>query len=512
MTHFWKEHEQQSTEGASIWLWGKYLAPVVLDLLETIRLLWRQICIPAFKAFGHLLALVVKTCFFICFGSMGKTRTAQSDLEKKLAAIEARESSNTHRLSNQTTMQLRKIQGAIGDNWASAAHQPFHSHRGKAERWASSQRKHTRTVVTNPWLSAAAAPPGRAPSSNAPTLHEDIMGLDELFDRPMSGLLTDQPLPSAEPYSQPTKQARKKLTHVSFDTMPKAAGAKQRPIEQSHTAACECGRPIAKTEMVHATGISHPVMAMTDFSTGDSLTPTEPPGISLYAETPSSDKPSMPEPGGEDAYTGETTSSYDVFESDEPYFNSFDTLPNYEPWNGTPLKADPGVPTSTHSSHNFRDEQEDLPIVQAVPPMQNDYPAMTSPSLMDAAPAEYSPKNVPWFAQECDNPLTALTNAPASNVPWSAPESAPEPPAKPIQPTPKPAPIVRPLEKKALPPTPKPLPMAKPEPLRLDHELEDDLNGFDYMLQNNRILSNSISNLVDSYFRNASLEEDPKLY
>jgi hypothetical protein len=60
--------------------------------------------------------------------------------------------------------------------------------------------------------------------------------------------------------------------------------------------------------------------------------------------------------------------------------------------------------------------------------------------------------------------------------------------------------------------SPAPLSTAKPEPLRLDHELEEDLNGFDYMLQNNRILSKSISNLVDNYFRNASQEEEPHLY
>lgn len=43
-------------------------------------------------------------------------------------------------------------------------------------------------------------------------------------------------------------------------------------------------------------------------------------------------------------------------------------------------------------------------------------------------------------------------------------------------------------------------------------ELPEDLNGLGYMAQNNRILSNSISNLVDRYFHQASLEEESHYY
>lgn len=49
-------------------------------------------------------------------------------------------------------------------------------------------------------------------------------------------------------------------------------------------------------------------------------------------------------------------------------------------------------------------------------------------------------------------------------------------------------------------------------PPELDCELAEDLSGFDYMLQNNRILSRSITNLVEHYFQQAALEEEPNYY
>lgn len=53
---------------------------------------------------------------------------------------------------------------------------------------------------------------------------------------------------------------------------------------------------------------------------------------------------------------------------------------------------------------------------------------------------------------------------------------------------------------------------AKAKPPELTYELAADLSGFDYMIQSNRILSKSISNLVDGYFHQASLEEEPNYY
>lgn len=80
------------------------------------------------------------------------------------------------------------------------------------------------------------------------------------------------------------------------------------------------------------------------------------------------------------------------------------------------------------------------------------------------------------------------------------------------------APEVKPIEAPVSKPQSQPLrarPVSrqvKAKPPELTYELAEDLSGFDYMIQNNRILSNSISNLVDGYFTQAALEEEPNYY
>lgn len=80
------------------------------------------------------------------------------------------------------------------------------------------------------------------------------------------------------------------------------------------------------------------------------------------------------------------------------------------------------------------------------------------------------------------------------------------------------APEVKPIDAPVSKPQSQPLmsrPVSRPvkaKPPELTYELAEDLSGFDYMIQNNRILSNSISNLVDGYFTQAALEEEPNYY
>jgi pyruvate/2-oxoglutarate dehydrogenase complex dihydrolipoamide acyltransferase (E2) component len=130
-------------------------------------------------------------------------------------------------------------------------------------------------------------------------------------------------------------------------------------------------------------------------------------------------------------------------------------------------------------------------------------------------------KPVPWFAQESESAGdvdAALTSE--NSVPWflqdlqerAAAEKAARATLKtePVLADPKPAPKAETPKMPAKPVTPVVLPA--PLPLSLEHELEDDLKSFEYMAQSNRILSNSISNLVDSYFRQAAQEEEPNFY
>jgi hypothetical protein len=456
MTHFWKDSERQDVEGTSVWLWGKYVAPVVYDLAETMMMLWEQTCVPAFKAFGYMTYMLVKTCLLSRFEGIG-TATAEYHREQKLTALASKDLRNTHRLSSQSEMHLRKIQGAIGDNWSAATHPPLHAQRGKAERWENSRRKHSTHVASNPWQNALVS--NRAQSSNAPAEHEDIMGLDDIFNRPVSGLFMDEPL-------QPGQTERTIRRNASPVTA------------QSQATQDIKGQPAAKKEMARPVATPVPV-ALGRAENNQSVIGGRP----VYAQGTLSD--------GGWAEEGRNDDAFGSVADD-------DALPEPTQWvDAADEMIEPLVPPT-----------ETEPAKPLPPNYSDDVP----PGLLVADQTEYPVNATPWFAEECENPLAALNNAPASDVPWLTP---PEQSSKPASKQPAlPKPVIRPVEKKAPPPPlPKPLPPARPpEPLRLDHELEEDLNGFDYMVQNNRILSNSISNLVDSYFLKASLEEDANLY
>lgn len=87
-------------------------------------------------------------------------------------------------------------------------------------------------------------------------------------------------------------------------------------------------------------------------------------------------------------------------------------------------------------------------------------------------------------------------------------------PLKPSIDLPKPAKITQAIAKPSAIPveSKRSLAPVRSKPPELSYELAEDLNGLGYMAQNNRILSNSISNLVDSYFQQASLEEESSYY
>lgn len=101
-----------------------------------------------------------------------------------------------------------------------------------------------------------------------------------------------------------------------------------------------------------------------------------------------------------------------------------------------------------------------------------------------------------------------MMKAPPPEAAKPTPVTAQEPPQKVLQEK-IPAPAPQPETAKVAPP---PVQTPRPKPPELSYELADDLQGVEYMIQNNRILSNSISNLVDRYFHQAALEEEPNYY
>lgn len=135
--------------------------------------------------------------------------------------------------------------------------------------------------------------------------------------------------------------------------------------------------------------------------------------------------------------------------------------------------------------------------------------------------------NTEWFSMleepEAPSIQPKAANGSGDDKPRQPVEDVPPAPVKPVV-----VPI-RPVEQKTVEESlPKPASVVPikpekviPEPVVPDYSrasfpvyqpLEEEESGFDMMVRNNRILSNSITNLVDTYFRNAAQEDEPNYY
>jgi hypothetical protein len=516
MTHLWKENERQNIGTPSIWLWGKHVAPVVHDLLDTMDLFRSQTALPALKAFGYMVTMVIKTFFLAWREALGHA-TVQYHLNLRDTADLSKDIPRTPRgLSLESSLNLRKIQGAIGENWATAVHPTTHPHQGQAGRWAESKRVDAGKVVENPWKKAQI--PAKAVASQAPAAHEEIRGLDDIFDRPVTGLLMD----SGE--TAPTRSPRRKTGASHQRVLPdypqqqpvdaeKVVTKKERiPLESAQVGTCECQQSKARELQVQAEPLRSKAIPV---GAGAIVN-------SVHASDETTDWYIMTEQA---AYCSESTDSADsvpvpVYEDYEPCFESFDEvimgggdMPGPNP--GLSSGGDKPKTAETHPAPAVEEEviRPDFDSVEAE--------VSVPKSTMNVEVPVPVQKPVPWFAQESESAGdvdAALTSE--NSVPWflqdlqerAAAEKAARATLKtePVLADPKPAPKAETPKMPAKPVTPVVLPA--PLPLSLEHELEDDLKSFEYMAQSNRILSNSISNLVDSYFRQAAQEEEPNFY
>src|SRR5690349_1171492 len=91
MTHAWKERDLQYVEPPSIWLWGKYVAPVILDLVDTMAQFHAQTMVPILKAFGYMIFMLIRTFFFSWLEDLGR-ETVQYHQRLQDAAVAAKKS------------------------------------------------------------------------------------------------------------------------------------------------------------------------------------------------------------------------------------------------------------------------------------------------------------------------------------------------------------------------------------------------------------------------------------
>ncbi|HEY9685959.1 MAG TPA: hypothetical protein V6C52_03190 [Coleofasciculaceae cyanobacterium] len=101
-------------------------------------------------------------------------------------------------LSTDSTVALRKVQGVLRDNWATAVDAPIRINHGPAKRWAtpSPSRQNGMTVKSDG--QTRRSNPG---ISQAPVAGEEILGLDDIFTGPVTEIFAEKPHYQTKPVS-----------------------------------------------------------------------------------------------------------------------------------------------------------------------------------------------------------------------------------------------------------------------------------------------------------------------
>jgi hypothetical protein len=119
MTHLLNDDDPQGMVAPQPKLWADYGTPLIQDLWETFTLLWAQTIRPSLKAFYA----AVMTAFLKGQSQTSRPARLHPSLSVVCSNTQARKTavlSETVGLSTESTLSLRRIQGALSDNWAGA--------------------------------------------------------------------------------------------------------------------------------------------------------------------------------------------------------------------------------------------------------------------------------------------------------------------------------------------------------------------------------------------------------
>lgn len=467
MTHLLNENEQHEAGSQDIKLWSQYGTSLVQDLNDTFSLFWEQIIRPAFKAIRSTIAVYWPVAFSTPLQSQ-RIKFANPTRRKVAQTSEAFR--KTYGLSLESAIAMRKIQGSLGEDWATAIQGQTRIHQGKANRWADARPK-TTTIATKPVMPANNGPsiPSIAaiPSmpaikfsgTNAPGEHEEIRGLDDIFTGPVKGLfLEETKTAKPQPMVAQTQQGSRSAENM----------AERAPIDPS----IEPEEPIRFNDNV--------------------LRKVRWPQVEATASTSAKSGATQPE------------LSLAPPQSDLPQIHQNPQLP------------------SSGNGHQENENAEEISIhwfnrIEGSPdvlaPLPDESPV--APLAQPASDAELTPvlaesneqADAKDLESDADRDSDSIAADDADAVESAEPSDTET--AEKISPESEPAPKPRHLQ---------PVAQAKPEKpetrkLFPDYRpLDEEESGFDHMARNNRILSRSITNLVDSYFQRAAQEEEPNFY
>ncbi len=301
-------------------------------------------------------------------------------------------------LSLDSAIALRKVQGNLREQWATAIEPPMQPHQGKASRWMSAAH---RKVFIQPQQVPASA--GRVNANG----HEDIRGLDDIFPAP----ITDFFMENAQPF----------LKNMQAAT---SAG-----IAEAQALLKKARRPKPLLDAAEKSEIQHQAAVLLKSSEAESKTLN------------------------------------DSIESAKSWLKTLEN--RHSPSEQSPLP-------------------EAAPETTTAPPPSR--PAFIPPSLIEA------PLPAPMSASKQASRVNLSPDADSTELRKAAPQPALTASGKMAQ------------------GQPEPVKSGIREQLQLDQDLESDLSSFDYLVRNNRILTESISNLADRYFQKAALDEEASYY
>jgi hypothetical protein len=424
-------------------------------------------------------------------------------------------------LSLGTAVEIRKVQSSLRDNWAVSAKTSMRVHKDGAKRWADAARQSVSVRMQDRLAQVRSAKASQA--SQAPMLNEEVLGLDDIYTAPITGLFTEsqEPQPvrldaqhttlskhvrgadsnsftvsvsdsshAVSPSEKPCEETEPFLYEHCFDASirqqarqkgDKASSQKSKQASAQDKSVFERNKSIpAQKKQTFAQNPPASAQGMKSYACDQSILAQE--ILALAQSTPAHillqgliSRADMLAAFG--AKVSEALSIYPP--PSGPVTEIMTTFEPAQPETVKPkgklsqeLLAPPPLASEATSGIRMSDYDENVAA---------DWFGMTEGMAEPHYVSRYSrsqesldifmPGERPFPSAQAD-PLRNSGPSPARNIPR----------------------------------------LSIREQLQLDRDLKEDLSSLEYIGRNNRIISDSLSNLVDQYFQKSDLEDEAASY
>jgi hypothetical protein len=367
-----------------------------------------------------------------------------------------------------SAVALRKVQGALRDNWSSATDSPIRLHQGALKRW-SGARPTIQTLSLQMLALAAKAAQGALANHSG----DEILGLDDIYTAPITGLFLD------DKDALPTTPAGKMMYSAETGT----------PISGKHP---------HRAPRAHLSEIPVVLDAEVLELEPPPIKPVSQGGKAPYDGTFDANIRQQVQKRSKDMRDVQGRRSTGKTSRDAGRGNKALPLSAYEPPSGPSIPIEPSPKAPKPKPPLSPELRKPMPAKAQIPPA-----ALTpSPRTADSYTALMSPEDeelvADWFG------MTEGVAEPKYRSRYLRDENSSD--------------MLmageRRLEaaKKQYLAANQQRRISIGEQLQLDRELADDLSSMDYIARNNRILNESLTSLVDRYFQKSAMEDESSYY